>query len=73
MATTTKNKPATTSKNGAPDSAEKVITTKIGVCVGSVPEVTGTDFLAASEPAMARTGTMSQNLEKNMHRPRAVL
>ena len=34
--------------------------TNSGVCVGSVPRLTGTFFLATSAPAMASTGTMSQ-------------
>ena len=41
--------------------------------MGSVPAVTGTDFFAASDPAAARTGTMIQNREMNMHRPKAML
>ena len=32
-----------------------------GVCVGSVPALVGTIFFFASEPAMPRTGTISQN------------
>src|SRR5262249_35511667 len=34
--------------------------TKSGVCVGSVPALGGTDFLRASDPAIARTGTITQ-------------
>ena len=34
--------------------------TNSGVCVGSVPLEGGTNFLAASEPAIASTGTTSQ-------------
>jgi hypothetical protein len=34
--------------------------TKSGVCVGSVPALTGTPFLRASAPASASTGTITQ-------------
>ncbi len=48
-------------------------TTKIGVWVGSVPEVIGTVFFEASEPATASTGIMIQKRPKNMHSPSAAL
>jgi len=35
-------------------------TTNSGVCVGIVPDVVGVSFLAASEPAMANVGIISQ-------------
>ena len=44
-------------------------TTNSGPSVGSVPAVTGTRFLRASEPAIASTGTMSQNRVIHMTTP----
>jgi hypothetical protein len=36
------------------------MTTNSGVCVGSVPGPTGTSYLRAREPAIARVGIASQ-------------
>ena len=43
--------------------------TNSGPCVGMVPSVTATRFLAASEPAMARAATIGQNRAMNIARP----
>ncbi len=41
--------------------------------VGKVPAEAGTGCLRASDPAMARAGTMSTNRPTSMHRPSVVL
>ena len=43
-------------------------TTNNGPCVGSVPALGGTDFLAASDPAMAMTGTENENINGHLKR-----
>ncbi len=49
------------------------MTTKTGVCVGSVPLVVGLTRLAASDPATASTGTMIQNRLNHIASPSAML
>ena len=44
-----------------------------GVSVGNVPADAGTGCLRASEPAMARAGTISRNRPTSIERPSVVL
>ena len=47
--------------------------TNSGVWVGSVPGPAGTCFLAASEPAIARTGIITPNRPTSIARPSSPL
>jgi hypothetical protein len=47
--------------------------TNSGPCVGIVPSVTGTRFLAASEPAIASAATIGQKRATNIAMPVATL
>ena len=47
--------------------------TNICVCVAMLPMLAGMRFLAASEPASASTGIISQMRPKNISKPSAVL
>jgi hypothetical protein len=62
-------------KVSAPTSSTVSISspTNSGVCVGRLPDEGGTIFLAASEPAIASTGTTSQKRDSHIAMPSAVL
>ena len=67
---------ASAGKNVRAPTIKTTMTKKImksGVCVGSVPWLTGTIFFLESEPAIASVGMRIQYREKNIAMAKAIL